>query len=87
MQKSFRKTLTIEVESLEETRIKEQAMTIAEMLEERGAKKATEKTRKETTEKYVLGMLAEGVSMDIIVKIAGLSEAEVHTIESLKGPA
>ncbi len=70
-------------EGLEETRIKEQAMTIAEMLEKRGAKRATEKT----TKKYVLGLLAEGVSMDIIVKITGLSEAEVHTIEGLRGPA
>ena len=58
-------------------------MTIAEMLEKRGAKRATEKT----TKKYVLGLLAEGVSMDIIVKITGLSEAEVHTIEGLRGPA
>ncbi len=74
--KELQKTLTIEVESLEDTRIKEQAMTIAEMLREEGAKK--------TTEKHALGMLIGGVSMDLIMQITGLSEAEIRTIEALR---
>jgi len=36
----------------------------------------------EVAKKYALGMLAEGISMGIIAKITGLSEAEIRMIKS-----
>ena len=86
--KDLQKVLTIEVQSLEEHRVKESAMTIADMLREEGAMEATKKAAKEaqedreaTMKKHVLGMLAEGSTLAFIIRVTGLSEAEIRAIE------
>ncbi len=63
-------------------------MTIADMLREEGAMEATKKAAKEaqedreaTMKKHVLGMLAEGSTLAFIIRVTGLSEAEIRAIE------
>ena len=53
---------------------------LAEGIEERATKNATEKATKATSEKFIISMYKQGCSLSLIANVAGMSTDEVEAV-------